>query len=363
LKFGSQEHHIMSSNQLNINKKRSKAAVCFGTGLVALDVIVNGNPNTIPQFKAGGSCGNVLSILSFLGWRSFPIARLSSKPSSQILIQDLINLNVNIDLITTTEDGSTPVIIHRILRDSNNQPKHKFEFRVPRNGAWFPGYKPVLSNKVEELVCFPETPKVFYLDRVSRANIDLAKYYRERGAVIFFEPTSMTEEKQFRECMAIADIVKFSNDRLPLYKETYPTRQARIEVETLGANGLLYRSFINKTDEWKFIKAVHIDAAVDTAGAGDWCSAGLIHALIEVSDANALNTITNTKLEEALIFGQFLSALNCNYYGARGLMYHLTFSQIKSIFQDYSERKTIELKKKGPGFEIGDATFDFSQLI
>ena len=267
------------------------------------------------------------------------------------------------NLITTSEDGSTPVIIHRILRDSDNQPKHRFEFKVPTTGVWLPSYKSVLSNKVQDLINFPEIPRIFYLDRISRANIDLAKHYKDRGSIIFFEPTSMNEEKQFKECLAIADIVKFSNDRLPAYKEKYPDRQVKIEIETLGANGLLYRSFRNKSDDWKFLKALHIDAAIDTAGAGDWCSAGMIHTLFTPSNNNITDLITNAKLESALKFGQFLSALNCNYYGARGLMYHLTFTQIKRVFQDYLENRTIGLKRKELGFEIGEASFDFSQVL
>ena len=87
----------MNNNQLNINKKRSRNAICFGTGLVALDIILNGNPNAIPKLMTGGSCGNVLTILAFLGWRSFPIARLSNKYSSEILIRDLTDLNVNVE--------------------------------------------------------------------------------------------------------------------------------------------------------------------------------------------------------------------------------------------------------------------------
>lgn len=353
----------MSHKELNISRKRTSKAICFGTGLVALDVIMNGNPNTQPRFLAGGSCGNVMAILSFLGWRSYPIARLSNRLSANLLFSDLRNHRVNLDLISQSDDGSTPVIIHRILKDSENNPKHRFEFRIPKTSIWFPSYKPVLSNKVTEISTFPLVPKVFYFDRVSRGAIDLAKHYKESGSLIFFEPSSITEEKQFKECLSLADILKFSNDRLPEFKDLYPTRQVAIEIETLGANGLLYRSFRNKSDDWRFIPALSIEDAIDNAGAGDWCSAGIIHTLHERFNQSILSTITISKLEQAIVFGQFLSALNCKFYGARGLMYNLTYNEIIRLWHTYHKEKRIQIKKSERGFIINSKPYDFSSLL
>lgn len=353
----------MKHKELNIDKKKSSRAICFGSGLVALDVIMNGDPNTQPRFLAGGSCGNVLTILSFLGWKSYPIARLSNKPAVKLLLADLENQKVHLDLLSKSSDGSTPVIIHRILKDSENNPKHRYEFRIPKTQTWFPSFKPMLSSKVEDLVKFPLIPKVFYLDRVSRSSIDLAKNYKEKGCLIFFEPSSISEEKQFKECLLFADIFKFSNDRLPQFKNLYPNRQVPIEIETLGANGLLYRSFKNKTDDWKFLPAFHIDNALDTAGAGDWCSAGLIHALFENFDRSVIAELTVGKLENILSYGQFLSAVNCNFYGARGLMYNYTYAEIKKIYLNYLKEKKIEIKKKEVGFTVNQSPYNFETLL
>jgi fructokinase len=40
----------------------------MGTGLVALDLVVSNDNSVPPRYYAGGTCGNVLTILSFLGW-------------------------------------------------------------------------------------------------------------------------------------------------------------------------------------------------------------------------------------------------------------------------------------------------------
>ncbi len=85
-------------------------SICIGTGLVALDIILNGNPQTPPKFSIGGSCGNVLTILSFLDWSSFPIVRLDNKPGSIKLIRELKKWGVKTNLISRSSDGSTPII-------------------------------------------------------------------------------------------------------------------------------------------------------------------------------------------------------------------------------------------------------------
>ena len=46
--------------------------VVVGTGLVALDIVINSDVHRPPQLWAGGTCGNVLTILSYLGWHAYP---------------------------------------------------------------------------------------------------------------------------------------------------------------------------------------------------------------------------------------------------------------------------------------------------
>jgi fructokinase len=70
----------------------SKKPVCIGSGLVALDVVISNNPSVPNQFLAGGSCGNVITILSYLGWDCYPIARLSNNVAGDILIHDLLRM-------------------------------------------------------------------------------------------------------------------------------------------------------------------------------------------------------------------------------------------------------------------------------
>ena len=47
-----------------------------GAGFVALDILLASDHDGTMRRRAGGTCGNVLAILSFLGFDSVAIARL-----------------------------------------------------------------------------------------------------------------------------------------------------------------------------------------------------------------------------------------------------------------------------------------------
>lgn len=292
---------------------------CVGIGLVALDVLFNGKPNSPLGFYAGGSCGNVMTILSYLGWEAYPIARLRNNEAGNILLRDLEHFGVHNNLISVKKDGSTPIIIHRVLKDKEGKPKHRFEFRDPGTGSYLPSYKPVLSASVDSI--FQAQPKtdVFYLDRVNRASIEMAKKCKSQNAMIFFEPSSFKDDNNHNECLSYADVVKFSSERISNYQEKFPVCTRELEVMTMGSEGLVYR--LHNQKKWTHIEAYTITSVIDAAGSGDWCTAGLIHGLFNRSKGRV--EITNKIVEDALEFGQALAALNCCFMGARGAMYAL----------------------------------------
>lgn len=324
-------------------------SICIGTGLVALDVILNGKPETPAKFFAGGSCGNVITILSYLGWDTYPVARLANNTATKEIENDLKLWNVHTSLLTKTIDGRTPIIIHRILKDKEGNPKHRFEFRDPDSGKWLPSYKPVLNKELENITDKqPKKVNVFYFDRINRGAIELAKKNKEFGAVVFFEPSSIGQNlKQFQECLEVADVIKFSSERIPNYHELFPIQQVPLEIETLGSKGLRYRfSLSKKAKNWHNINSFKITHLVDSAGAGDWCSAGIINK-IALSGIESFQSLDKIKLKSALNYGQALGALNCYFEGARGLMYEISEkSKIPLLI-----RNVIEEGKTFPKFK------------
>jgi fructokinase len=320
---------------------------CIGTGLVALDVILNGKPETLPKLTAGGSCGNVLTILSFFGWKSYPIARFANNLATREIEEDLKRWKVGTNLISKTDDGSTPVIIHRILKDKQGKPKHRFEFRDPESGKWFPQYKPVLSKDVPFIVQEkPTSSNIFYFDRVNRASVELAKFYKNQGAIVFFEPSSIGDkEKLFKECLESSHIVKFSSERMKNYSTVFKTQQAPLEIETLGKDGVRFRfSLKKKAIKWSHIPGFKIADVLDSAGAGDWCSAGIIDSIYR-KGKSGFNGLNLKDIKSSIEFGQALGALNCYFDGARGIMYNLSKTQTISVVKKTIQTGKIDLLK------------------
>ena len=77
LGFGSLANVMHHKNLFDL----SGVPVVAGTGLVALDVVINHATGSPQKVFAGGTCGNVLTILSYLGWLSYPIARMDRDAS------------------------------------------------------------------------------------------------------------------------------------------------------------------------------------------------------------------------------------------------------------------------------------------
>jgi sugar/nucleoside kinase (ribokinase family) len=320
----------------------AKNPICLGTGLVALDVILNGSPATLPKLSAGGSCGNVLSILGYLGWDSFPVARLANDQAGVELVNDLQRWHIHTEYLSINGQGITPIIIHRILKNKEGKPVHRFEFKDPDTKSWLPQFKGITKDIAAAIIEEQPVPQVFYFDRMNPGTFELAAYLKKQGCVIFFEPSSARDIKQFEKFLSLADIVKYSSERIADYKERYASIQCFLEIETRGKDGVLYRSKKNsKPDQWKILKGFQIDDVKDAAGAGDWCSSGIISHICS-GGQTGLFASSVTQIEKALHFGQAFGALNCLFDGARGLMYHYTPKGLLSAVTRFLEDKNTK---------------------
>jgi len=294
----------------------------FGAGLIALDLVMGPDPETPVRSWAGGTCGNVLSILAYLGWSSYPIARMNGDPASQRVRADMAMWGVHLDWTSCAPTTHTPIIVQQILRDSSGRPKHRFSWSCPHCGQWLPAFKAITVNAVESVKPALTDASVFFLDRLSRANLMLAAEASSKGAVVVFEPSGKAKDKLLLEALKLAHIVKYADERLDGVSGAMTEGAATLlEIQTLGEKGLKYRHKIGGIlSDWILLKAIHVPRLVDTCGSGDWCTAGLI-AKVAGGGQVGLRSIGQHEIEVALRYGQALAAWNCNFEGARGGMY------------------------------------------
>ncbi len=287
-----------------------------GTGLIALDVLLR-DENAAIYSALGGSAGNVLAILAYLGWSSFPIAHIGSDPAGEGLRKEFNSLGSNTRFLISQDSATTPVIYQW---PGNEEKTHRFSFACPLCGSKkrFSDYacSHDLVNSVSETV---NALQVFYFDRITPLALELAKIYRDRGAIIFFEPSEIRgNDEDIRNALALTDILKYADDRISDLAN-FDLSNVTVEIQTLGARGLRFRA-PSLAIEWIELPAIKTPYIADTAGAGDWCSAGLLYRLLLNNKVTASDIFSHNNLYASLRFGQALSALNCMYEGARGMM-------------------------------------------
>lgn len=311
----------MKNQKSNTNPNKPSVA---GTGLIALDVIIDADDPNLSKRWTGGTCGNVLIILSYLGWDSYPVSRLNGETASKRVLRDLKKWGAHLDFAKSEPRVDTPIIIHKISRNRAGEAIHRFSLKCPHCGSWLPTYKPVTSSTAQRVATKIGTPEVFFLDRVSRGSLILAKACADRGALIVFEPSGIGDPHLFREALELTHVLKYSEERMHELVDLKFRARPLLEIETLGQKGLRYLSNITscKTDGWQQLDCYKIKQLKDTAGAGDWCTAGIIHQLGQGGFDKFQITTTN-ELQDALRFGQALAAWNCGFEGARGGMYEV----------------------------------------
>lgn len=293
----------------------------LGAGLVALDLVVSSDPSVPIQAWAGGTTGNVMTILAWHGWDSYPIARMNGDAASDRVRADLSRWGVRLDLAGCTPVTNTPIVVQEIRRSVHGRASHKFSWACPRCGGWLPPFKPITRDAVEQAAALLHGTSVFFFDRVSRGTLQLASLAAASGALVFFEPSGRRDDRLFAEALELAHVVKYADERIYDLADASPSKSRILEVQTLGAAGLRYRMPNRKGHGgWRSLRAVAAERILDSCGSGDWCTAGLIAKLAAGGRAE-LQSLSVTEIKDGLMYGQELAAWNCGFEGARGGMY------------------------------------------
>ena len=295
-------------------------AFCWGVGFVAMDVIdMEGD-----RFAAiGGSCGNVMAILAWLGWTARPIARLGGDPAGDFIREELRELGVDVASLTEEKELRSPIVLQRLGTARDGTRTHRFSLTCPGCGRWLPRHRSVTLAHLTSLACGGEAPNVFYFDRVSPAALRLAETARNRGALVVFEPSSADAEAKFQRAVDACHVLKYSQERLGHLPDLTYTASPALIVETRGDAGLRYRW----EGRWSQLDAFPVEEIVDAAGSGDWCTATLIHRMGRTG-AEPFTHSTGSEIEAALQDGQAIAAVNCGFLGARGAMQALTLDEL-----------------------------------
>lgn len=320
-----------------------ESPIIVGSGLVALDLVLPKDAFTPEKVSVGGSCGNVMSTLAWLGWRSFPVATVSEDLAGETVRRCLEESGVSTDALVPI-NGGTPIIVHRYGLGQPGDPRHRWEWTCPVCSRPLPRYKPIAAKRIPALSVFGSA-RAFYFDRATPAALVLAKIIKAEGGVVFFEPPKLLDTSIFRRCLSHVDVLKVSGEVVE--RGDLENIAAGLIIRTLGSRGLEYKS--ESEAKWNAMPAFSVDKAVDTAGCGDWLSASFIyHHLGKRSTIGS-----GTEVRESLRFAQAVAAISSLFVGSRGMMESMDSSDLVDSAVQFSTSGSVGATRTRPQASSG----------
>lgn len=302
---------------------------CLLSGNFAFDTIVTreypngfiiGKANkfteTVVTECVGNTCGNVASILPYLGVQSFPIAHLDLSEQGLKIKEDLHRYGADVRFVENSAHGGTTLLRCTHKRDKMSG-EHTTSFRATSPGSRFPRRRYIRVR--DEAPAFIEglnfAPDIFFFDAAEAGLRYLAAELRKRGTLVYFEPEGDADKKKFLKAVEVSDIIKFSHEKVGdlSFVGKHPDK---LFIRTLGAEGL---EFSLSGQEWTKVDSVPNENVVDWEGAGDWTTSQFIASLCEREIlSNERMNVEN--IRECLQIACATASRSVSYLGSKGMI-------------------------------------------
>ena len=299
------------------------------TGYCPLDLIPAQAGNDY-ILTPGGTCGNVSVILSHLGHLVTPVIAVGSDQRGARLRAEMREHGIDTSEIVTTSGRGTPAVAQEILHSAPG--RHRFTLRCPSCDRPFPRSSGISLATAEAVEDKLRQSQCLFLDRATPASLRLADLATSTGLLVMFEANHIRPSSRNSAAAELSHVVKYSNDVDRETQRWLPRADARTEVivQTLGADGAKYR--LRQADrswgDWVRVPCIIAQLIEDTAGAGDWCSSGILHDLLR---ARLRRRFTEESIERALQFGQALAAMSVSFRGPQGLLNQANGTEIRAM--------------------------------
>ena len=332
---------------VNSLREKSVGKTCMGTGNFSFDIItqreypngfVVGKRNRFEEkilaMEIGNTCGNVMTMLPYLGVKTFPVAKLDVSPQGFQMKRDMKAYGADVRFVSNTLTGGTTILrcMHKLDNDGKPTMGHKGSTAgKPWTGLSARPCRKYLSSKGGEVEALVDSmdfiPDVFFFDVAQAGHRILAERLREKGSLVYFECDSdghrIENEKSrqaahrlFLRCVEASDVVKMSGEYVQdlSFADAYTDK---LFVQTLGADGLRFKL---GGGQWIRLASVVNPDYKDYEGAGDWTSTTLIAALCSM-DMLKVKDMTEEAVREALTMAQQMASYSVGFYGSKGLIH------------------------------------------
>lgn len=271
--------------------------------------------------EIGSNPGNVMCILGWFGWDSYPIALFDDSEEGLKMTSDMKRYGCNTRFVTNTPDGGTNLLKVTHGLDENGNPKRTFSKRhapgsgFPRDKAFtVMGKDATLPEFIAKLDFLPD---VYFYESTTPAWRNLGEWMHERGVLVYYEMQRMylKEFPKYLKCMKVSDIIKFS-DEVAEDVSFVDEFKDKLFIQTLGSNGVRFNLC---GQGWVTLPPVLNDNIVDTEGCGDWTTASFINALGKRGKVKFAD-LTADLVSECLMEAQEYASRNASYLGTKGII-------------------------------------------
>ena len=255
------------------------------------------------------------------------MARVGEDQRGHKVLSDVAGRGVNAAGIEQVPGLATPGIVELIT--GTPEGAHRFTHRCPACAIRLPKQAVVSHSTARMQVKSIKQFDAFFFDRATSATLLLAAAAREAGLLVMFEPPNVARTPKALRAAELSDIVKTS--RRTGYRgqnwELRPDAPTRFIIETLGPKGVRVRHRSSTgLGEWQNMSPSPPPQIKDTAGAGDWLTAGLLTYLLPRKDAIGIDPLL-TSIE----YGQRLSAISIAFDSPSGALTALAPSTIEQL--------------------------------
>ena len=265
--------------------------------------------------EVGGTCGNVMCMLSYLGWQAFPVTKLDRSEEGLGMTESLKEYGCDCRFVTNTDDGGTTILTIKHGLDENGNKRTRVMHGSP-GGSRFPRRRHLrLRDQAPAFVeALDFVPDVFFFDDPAAGYRYMAGELRKKGVLVYFEPSVIKEPGDFKSIEA-SDIIKFSGENVPdiSFVDGY---KDKLFIQTLGGEGLRFNL---RGEGWVNLPPVDNENVVDWDGAGDWTTSAFLNALAE-ADALSINKLTSELVKGALEKAQVVASKSVSFMGSKGMI-------------------------------------------
>lgn len=299
----------------------------IGSGVYNLDSIVVRDYPAWPQLRpftdrtvleeAGGTCGNVMCILSWLGWKAMPQVSLDDSPIGLKITSDLERYGCDCRYVTNEPGGGATLLRCTHKKDADGS--HTIAFRATGpGGSRFP--KRHFLRARDEAPAFleslDEAPGVYFFDNPAAGHRLIARALRDRGSLVYFEPSAISSRADL-DAVDAGDIIKFSGAHVSdlSFTNRFPDK---LFIQTLGADGLRFRL---RGGSWVDIPPKECRDVIDWEGAGDWTTSSFLAQLADLDKPFA--DLDEDDVLSCLDAAQAIAAQSVRFLSSKGLIHSL----------------------------------------